>query len=212
LVDRLMMQIEADAHRRGWDGPPALLAVYDASRGRPRQVVSGPSTRLRTYLAMPCVPIDALCPAPVHALYRLALNLRHAGDHPMLQTFIGMIGQPGFVGMAFQAEGWMRECSPEEREAIGDRRLADIPGTREQRFVIAALTDGTTRMVQRVRGGKPRAIAEPDAAEWGGAVTESLRTIVAAIDGQQLPDVEGAMPIGWDWKTQRYAGKAADGE
>jgi hypothetical protein len=212
MIDRLMMQVEADAHRRGWDGPPALLGIYDTSGGRPRPVVRGQSTRLRTYLAMPIVPTDALCPAPVHALYRLALNLRHVGDHPMLHTFVGMIGQPGFIGMAFQAEGYTRECSPEEREALGDRRLADIPGSREERFVIASLVDGTTRMVKRLRGAKPSAVAESDIAEWGGAGAESLRTIVAAAAGQPLPDVEGTMPVGWDWDSQQYAGKADGGE
>jgi hypothetical protein len=99
----LLRRIEGDAHRRGWDGAPALYVLYD-SRDREtersyRTVMRGSPIRSAPYAALPAVPPGALDGNPSSALFRFALNLR--SQHPYVEAILALLRQPGFVGMAF---------------------------------------------------------------------------------------------------------------
>lgn len=199
----LLRRIEGDAHRRGWDGDPALYVLYDArdreTEASYRRIMRGVPIRSLPYAALPAVPSGALEGNPSSALFRFALNLR--SEHPFVKAILEVLRQPGFVGMAFLVEAWMRTFdSKDERESLGKVRFADVPGSIEIRDVMAADISGRDFCVQRQRGGKAEMI-EPDG-EMSGAVIESLRTIVAAVVGRPLPEVEN-VPSTWNWDDER---------
>lgn len=199
----LLRRIEGDAHRRGWDGDPALYVLYDArdreTEAAYRNVMRGVPIRCAPHAALPAVPSGALAGNPASALFRFALNLR--SEHPWVEAILHILRQPGFVGMAFLVEAWMRTFdTKDERESLGKVRFADVPGSIEIRDVLAADISGRDFCVQRQRGGKAEMI-EPDG-EMSGAVIESLRTIVAAVLGRPLPDIENT-PSTWNWDAER---------
>jgi hypothetical protein len=91
----------------------------------------------------------------------------------------------------------------EDRQALGQVRFADVPGSIEIREVIAADISGRDLCVHRQRGGKAEVLLGLGAdADMNGAVIESLRTIVAAVLGQPLPEVENT-PSTWNWEVER---------
>lgn len=211
LISQLLTRVEADAHRRGWDEPAEIYVLYDASDRETDQAYRslmsfrGPAIRRQHYAAQAAMPRAALDGHPVHALFRFSLNLRASEEHPAPAAVIGMLRQPGFLGVAFQSEGWMRTAnSLEERDALGDVRFADIPGSVETRHVHAVDTEGNEYVAFRERGKKPR-LERPGFGgmeHMGGAIIESLRAIVALVAGLPVPEIDN-VPSQWDWSAER---------
>lgn len=197
-LGRLLLDVEAGAHRGGWDGPPSLMIIYDArcsDAGEAyRQVMSdyGHPIRHRNYAARVAVPTEALTGFASHAVFRLACNL--TSTHPAAQMMIVQLRQPGFLGLALVCETWCQAMSTEERDALGDKRLADIPGSYEARIVTCGDITGQIRYVQRTRGRKP--VLAPPTEDYTGSIPESLRYAAAAIAGLDLPELPSA-PSGW---------------
>lgn len=209
-IGRLLLRIEADAHRYGWDEPADLYVLYDArdieSDREYRHVLGvrrGPAVRCWPYAAQSAVPRHALDGNPAHAVFRFSLTART--DHPAAEYVFGTLRQPGFVGMAMLHEGWQLTVANEgEREALGDVRFADTPGAVEARYVLATDSAGVDYMVQRVRGMKPRLERSGvgDFVSARGAIIESLRTITARVLGNPLPEIDN-VPSRWDWDAER---------
>lgn len=199
-LGRLLLAVEADAHRRGWDGPPAIMVIYDATdqaaAAAYHQCLAqiGAPIRYRAYAARPMVPTDAVDGIASHALFRMAGNLGLCPDHPAVQLMIGWLRQPGFLGLAMSCESWSRVATPAECDALGPARFADLPGSMETRHVTSADITGQVRLVQRIRGQRPVLVARDCA--WTGSIPESLRYATAAVAGQPLPGVPSA-PSGW---------------
>lgn len=203
LMARLMRQIELTANRRGWDQPPNLYVLYgwrdhDAERHyRELMPQTGEVVRCGPYAARPIVRSELLTGSPHHALFRMALNLTRS-DHPQVRQFADATSHAGFLGAAFAHEAWTRTYNnPQERADEGDVRFADMPGSTESRFVLAADVAGGTHWVMRYRGSKPQTDGGD---EHGGALVESLRAITARISGQPVPEIVN-VPTGWDWSN-----------
>lgn len=196
-LDALALRLESDAHRRGWDGDPALFVVYEhadvVTEVAYANILAAP-TRVGPYAARYLVPPQRLGPQPQHAVFRLALNLRYATDAPEVAELLEGLRQPGFVGMAMLCEGWLFRGTDEEMAARGNRSLADTPGSVENRIVMLALPDGGLRIVQRIRGEKPELLV--DWHEGVGAVPESLLVIAAVIADKPAPELTH-YPVGW---------------
>lgn len=183
VLERLLLDVERAAHTGGWDGPPGLYVVYDQRIGAPTWHPFGTPIRCGPYVAAPCIPVEAIDEYPPRALYAMALGLRQDPSHAMAMATL--FSPDILVGMALLCEGWTKAMDPGERRRLGDRRLADIPGSLENRIVTCADVAGEVRIVQRIRGHEPR-VAET-ASQFAGCVPESLRYIVAAWAGAPLP-------------------------
>jgi hypothetical protein len=213
-IGRLLLLVESNAHRHGWDGMPSLMVIYDATdadtTAHYREHLPsrwGMTARLRGYAAAPCVPPGALDGVASHGLFRLALNIQ-SGEHSELRArLLADLRAPGFVGMALVAEGWSQRADKVDaaRAAYGDRSFADMPGSEEMRFVACADVAGTDYRVLRFRGSAPGLDTTPNGSH--GAVAESLRVIVAVIAGLPVPAMS-TLPSGWDWDAEQRKAEA----
>lgn len=215
LMTRLLQQIELIANRRGWDEPAGLYVLYDwhdqptehAYRGMlPRD--AGDAIRCGPYAARQMVRPEVLHSdgQPHHNLFRMALNLAH-NDDPAIARFVQALGPPGFLGIAFVHEAWERTYRDKDREAEGDVRFADMPGSIEIRFVMAADVSGDSHLIRRRRGDKP-AVLDVSGDAGSGAVIESLRAITARVAGLPVPEIVN-VPVGWQWPAEA-ANKGTD--
>jgi len=200
LMGRLALQIEMIANRHGWDGPAGLYVLYDWHRGETEAAYrhlmehTGEVIRCGSYAARPLVRSELLGSQPHHNLFRMAMNLVHS-EHPSINLFLDATGQEGFLGMAFCVEAWARTYPTQEaRNADGDVRFADMPGSIEQRNVWAVDTTGRDYYVERRRGERAKLVE--DFVGASGAVVESIRAITARIAGQPVPEIVNT-PVGW---------------
>lgn len=207
-LNRLLLTVEAGAHRRGWDGAPLLALVYDradqATHDRYRGVgrfseAEGIYITQGPYAAIQAVPTAALDGIASHAVFRLACNL--GVDHPTPRTLLRFWRQPGFLGLVFGYEAWVLEATEEERKTVGNRRFADTPGAVEARQVVAATVTGSLHAVTRIRGRKP----QTHLGDYTGSIPESLHYAVAAIVGAPLPPAPQP-PSGWVWPSETATG------
>jgi hypothetical protein len=204
----LLAQIEVNAHRRGWDSPPGFYVIYDATDVETdaayRQVLPPQSRtgewpiRRLPYIARMAFRPALLEPLPSHALFRMALNV--SAGHAKSDLFLGVLGQPGLVGLAVQMEAWALLGGSEAEGRQAGVRLADMPDSKEFRVVHGVDATGSHHMAWRIRGEKPE-VGVP--AHIGGAVTESLAAIMAALVGAPVPELT-CEPSGWDWDAQEY--------
>lgn len=203
-VERLLMRIEADAHRGGWDQPPALYLLFDRSHREtaehyrclmaPRR---GPAVLCGPYGAQSMVPAAVFDGSPPVALFRLALNLTHGRDVQPVAVFLAELRQPGFIGVAFLNESWTMRMTEEEHAALDPkRRYADTPGATEERNVVAIDTADVRYMVNRTRGSKPEVNHTDDEVRLKGVVIDCLRAITCAIVGVPGPELKDP-PYGW---------------
>lgn len=210
LLGRLTMQIEMIANRRGWDAPANLYVLYDWRRGDTEAVYNeimtntGEVIRWGRYAARPLIRHEllGLGGRPHHNLFRMALNLAHGGDQPPMSQFVEAVRQEGFIGVAFCVEAWGRTYgSQEARDADGDVRFVDMPGSIELRNVWAVDTSGRDTYVERKRGQKAQLHTPDDIRNASGAVIESLRAITARIAGLPVPEIRNP-PVGWVWPEE----------
>lgn len=210
-LDQLLLKIEAEVHRHGWDQPARLYVLYNTDdpestsrfafrHWRPQRV------RVRNYAAALCVPPDSLNPRPNHRIYRMALNLKYAAGSDPVDGFLSYMRTPGFLGVAFVAEGWYRPtmtADEVEEYQRGNFSLADRPGAKESRTVHAEDVTGHTHWTFRSRG-EPAKLMDLEGLDPSGSVFLSLKTIAAAIAGQPLPELFGEEPRNWDWNEQVF--------
>lgn len=198
ILGRLLLRIEADSHRGGWDAPSRMFVVYDARHAvtdrtyRGLMSSLGPTIRCGPYAACQAVPTSAMDGYASHAALRMALNL--GTDHPAARMLVDHWRQPGFLGFALMCETWSRQMTAEERGEVRGRRLADIPGSYESRMVTSGDVSGAIRYVCRIRGEAPK--LHPTEETFTGSIPQSLVYAAAAVAGLPLPDPPG-FPSGW---------------
>lgn len=196
LMGRLVLRIESDAHRRGWDEPASIMLVYNhllTDRWPIPGLGRTGSTRLGPYVALNMPRFPGIG-QPSHDLYRLALNLAYAGDQFPVDVLLAHVRRSGFLGAGMCYELWGIHQTEEELAERGQRSLADTPGAYEGRDAMIVTVDGSLFHVHRVRGQKPRLHRGDDT--YQGSVPESLRMIVAVIAETPRPDMV-SQPHGW---------------
>src|SRR5688572_18499919 len=173
-VLRLAQELEAIAHKEGWDRPATLGYVV----GVKGEAVGS--------LPLP-VPLQ---PATLHP--DAARGLRLIADSMLIgaKPFAGFVElppglAPDFAGAWFIYEGWgVAPLAPRGQS------IADTPGAMEVRAVMVVDCAGRVTSVARVRGQEPKsAQMKRGDAQWdriAGPVWESLRDIVLAV-GMKLP-------------------------
>lgn len=194
-IERLSFAIERNAHRSGWDSPPELYAIYDATDEQTaatyKEYGFGQAIHLEGYAAIPIIPSEVLCPSPVRALFFIAYNL--GSKNPKISLAVEILKQPGFIGIAHQVETWSNTMSPEERKA-DTRDLVDIPGSIEQRVVLTTLRDETIHSISRARGQKP-SVNNYDKPPQGPLI-DALKVIVAIACGKPVDNMRLTIPRG----------------
>lgn len=216
LLERLLRQVECDAHRRGWDDPSQrlLFVVYDREdRGTDlvyREACPGVgplTTIVGPYVARPLTYPEMLGERPVHAVFRMATNLT-ADDHPLTKKLLRTWRQPGYLGVGFLSEGWQQSGSEEDMEKFRAEHgrgasYADMPTSKEIRMALFVGGSGTEVIVLRVRGEKPMYYATGVDADGplDGAGNQALRLIHAVITGGPRPLLT-VEPHAWDPAAQ----------
>jgi hypothetical protein len=232
-VKALLTAMETRAHRAGWDKPPALYVLYDNHHlATVREYRTWLGARYGTpvvvgrYGAQPMAPYlftDGTDPAVTLTL--LAMNLsdtvpgRTLAGAFKLMTMV--LRQPGFLGTAFQAEGYGMVMDTEQAEVyLRDEtrpRLGDTVGAQEYRCIDAADVAGYDYAVQRWSGAPPQvhhldpANPPTDPDKTGkvllaveGSVQTALRRITAVVAG--LPHGPLTMPRRWPWPADGAGG------
>lgn len=208
-LGRLLLRVEGDAHRLGWDnGPARLYVLYDQADAQTEQTyrrlispsAAGPGPiRCGPYTALSMIPPSMLNPRSVHALFRLAASFTQAPTQLGVlagRALARLLGQPGFLGLALLAEGWAYLAKDGEPEPEPGRSLADTVGSKEYRGVIACDVAMRDYWVRRIRGQSPELVHFAATDETDGAIIESLRSMVAAVAGLPVPALRHA-PHGW---------------
>ncbi len=195
-LGRLLRQVEADNHRRGWDLPPVAYVLYDARAAEGatdrwfRHAMAAsprlrPATRVGPYVAQPMLDQSFFRQAdlePYEALRRFALSLAYASaDDATAGPLRAALRQPGVLGFAVAIEAWGTRDQAAAQAAIhGGPHLGDVAGSVETRLVYAA--DLTLRVykVKRQRGEQP-SLDDNAGVYMRGDFTTSLRILVAAV-------------------------------
>lgn len=194
-IGRLLLRIESDVHRGGWDKLPWLYVLADAGANEDTGMMlrrmmrgAGPSIRVRDYLAQPMLGRQFFGPAPMppwEALRNFAINLAYGeqAGAEQVATVLEVLRAPGVLGFAMVGEKWgTRDEEVARRAAVGEVNLGDVPGSVECRQLIAVTLAGQVMTVERVRGQKP----ELDLSAGGlrGDISTSLRILCDAVAGQ----------------------------
>lgn len=197
MMERLLLRVEMTAHRRGWDVEGRLCLLYDwhdqVTERAYRLLTEGDPIRCGAYAAKTAVLLPGNA---AHRMFGLALVLSKTEDGAA-GMLLDMFRRPGFLGAALVFEAWDREESQDEPE--GDVRVADMPGSLEGRYVVAATVDGTDCWVRRIRGEKASVMTDY-AHTCGGAIIESLRVFVAKVAGLPVPELT-VVPTRWGDET-----------
>lgn len=153
-VSQLLLELEAEHHRLGWDGYAALYRVDSGPSG----VFHQPAMWLN---------VEGRCPTEL--LEYVADYFESPAGKLALRTVFD--GPP--VAQIFIAEAWSRPADDEwEKDA---RHLADIPGSIEMRFGVAVIGKHFM-VVKREHGSDPTEVREGIDVPGGDA----LRRIQAA--------------------------------
>lgn len=195
-LDTLLLRLEARIHRDGWDAPAQLYVVYDSSNlaiaTRYRKLFGGYGAAVHggLYEARPIMPSGTLVGVLSHDLHHMLTNLSDPRLSPSAEIFWRTLGLPGVVAIALSAEAWTRPIDP--GEDLHGRSLADIPGSRETRLVLAAAIDDVVRFLRRNRDEPPQFVhGDP-----GGPLVECLRYLTGRATGAYVAPFPQA-PRGW---------------
>jgi hypothetical protein len=217
-VQALLLAVEREDHRHGWDNPncnPGLFLLHHAharteAMGRALRRYGRPVT-CGGYVATPLAPRFDLPIDPTVVLFRFAR--RFAADTSLANAMLRHICQPGLIGAGFVAEAWQLRATPEqiaqiqaEQAADPRKSLADRVGSVEIRQAAAVDVAGRGYRAVRVRGEQPAAYTGPilkhgEAVPDGffaasGAGFDALTLIVARVAGQPLPEPTH-VPVAW---------------
>lgn len=160
----LMLKLERDIHRDGWDQPPRLHAIK----------------RHHNMLSL-------TAPMPVNWRGNGGVILEHIAQRmaepdewgDLVARSLALVD--GFDGMLFAYEGWANDILPSE---VAGRSLADIPGSKELRGVTVYDVRGRVFIASRVRGEAPTA---KEIHTMSGGVSAALLAMVRAV-ATHLPD------------------------
>lgn len=182
-VTTLLTKIEADLHRVGWDDtPPIMLTMVG-------DVVDGAT--LLGAIPMP-FPADLFAVEAGQVVEQVGLSMLDDKSPlgALAEDLANMQQEAGvhFAGLIFASEAWMASGPDIDRQG---RRLADIPGSVEVRFVTAMDCSGRMTDVTRVRGRKPRVDVYDPRKTTGdrkvGRIVDGLRDGVLAVAKHMPP-------------------------
>jgi hypothetical protein len=201
----LLLRVEADVHRCGWEHNPHLRVLYDtaAADGETQQLYHrlvgcnprcGPPTRWQGYAAQNIFGPDlfaAIDGAPWEHLHTFAMNVAYA--EPGIEAADLMrefLAQPGVLGFAFVCTGWrLLHASRAEFEQFATGRLnpADHPRGKESRLLTGIDVHGRIYQVERTRGERPVLVEDTRPV---GSVSNDLRLLVDGLTGQAPTEPE----------------------
>ncbi len=197
---RLMLRLEADAHRLGWEHLPQLRVVYDdtAADGETDRTFRrhlgqriGNATRVDGYAAQLLVRaeiLDMMPGTPWEKLGKIAFNMAFADPGTeAVDAGRALLTQPGVLGFMYVTLRWKLEgATREEYEAFaaGKIEIADHPKGREVRVVHAVDATGRLHFAERVRGRKPEVLPE----ETRGDLSNALRLLMDGLTGRAPTD------------------------
>lgn len=204
MMLKLAVTIEATAAKRGWDEAPMLAVIF-------RQVVPGPRGHLFEVVPFPKQPQD-ISPDPAQGLLWLAGVMLTENPPPIIPAG----RRDDLAGVAFLGEGWMRDDVDTLDGAGRARRFADIPGSKETRFVHLVDCAGRYHFVNRVRGQQPTSLTvNPGDARFGirGNITIGLRDLLLAL-AKEMPfgsvDLDAVRTIGTEGMADLIAEAEAE--
>jgi hypothetical protein len=174
---RVLARVEADGHRRGWDGTPmTLFCVYahddEYTHGVLRKLCGAnprmlAGARVGPYTAQPVFPGHLLGSAggqqPYEALRTFAINIAYCAPHVPAFAGVNVIRHvlrlPGVVAVGVTYEALRRPLTT--REQVDDELAGTAPDYRtvpdavELRVVMACDLAGRIHQVTRTRGDRP---------------------------------------------------------
>lgn len=210
-VGRLLLRVEADNHRRGWDQPDAAYVLYDArgndgATDRIYRQMLGANPHLRRasrtppYVAQPFLDgyhwrRQAGTP-PYEQLRSFVLNLAYIDRDNAPPEAVEGTGQllaslslHGVLGFAALIEAWGSADRDHIAKAIhGGAHIAHALDAVEMRVLYAVDLTNRVYVVLRQRGRRPE--LDDDAGTTRGDYTTSLRLLVAAVTGTLPPPEE----------------------
>lgn len=198
LIGRLLLRIEATAHRHGWNHPrnrPHLYLIFDNREpevaAEIRQIMGnnprlGPGQRIDKYTAQMAFSPETVASGsndgqepPWEVLRRLALNITYTPPEAddAAATMRAVLRIPGTIAWAVCSEGWSRgrTQSRADFQAELDKNYADLPGSVEVRTALAVDALDQVHQVTRLRG-KPAQLKT--CAPIRGDLSTTLRIIV----------------------------------
>jgi hypothetical protein len=180
-MENVLIATEEMMSGQGWDEPPLLALVLR---------MPPPPGMAEAFGVVPYVvqPGD-LAEAPVQALLYLGAKLRQEDAPESLPAS----WRRRLAGVTFAGEGWAAD--PETYQPDGPR-FADIPGSREVRFVHLLDCAGRYFHMTRFRGSEPEKpwVMEPDdpgageSVRMSGNVVIGLRDFLLGISKRLPPD------------------------
>lgn len=182
-METLALAMEEARAKEGWDVEPLLGIVL-------RVTPPPPDGEMYAVLPFPVQPAQ-IYPNTGEALLYIGSQMNQP-DAPKALT---PRERRNFAGVLFAAEGWQ---APSERardtaEGRERRRLADIPGSKEIRFIHLLDCSGRYCTVTRIRGEEPKLITiEPDMdpgnMRMEGRVVVALREFLLGVGRNLRPD------------------------
>ena len=174
-IRQVLLDLEADGHRAGWDHPVNAPTIFTFTRDRLLgRVHAHPSPVVNLALRVGLIRGSG---EPGEVLAHLAAAFDQAREE-VGPTEVTDTPGVDFYGYAFRGEGWaVDEPDDTAREAAQRHELYRHPGRVEIRQVYLAGRDGLSWWVLRRRGQDPQVLAAlPESTTWnqGGLVPNAL--------------------------------------
>ncbi len=168
MIKAVLVRMEQDINKRGWDQPArlwALTAIDDGLRASPVPLPDG---------------------SPGETLERAAAGFTATSAG---RAVVAALARREFAGFVFISESWANYEMTPEQYARESRRLADIPGSVESRDVSCVDTGGRLLGLHRKRGKEPVNNWETTDGNFsglGGRIIDALLVMVRAI-AEKMP-------------------------
>lgn len=185
---KLLLELEAVEHRKGWDRPPVLGVLV-----RPRGVFA-------------VAQLFGDFPAG-HPPTLIAGAAQQLLDRPDFTAGL-VASMPALSGVVLVAEGWAAPpgmtLEQNAEMKAGGLGFADMPGAVETRMVSAVLLDGSMWLVSRVRGRQAEVVRQDGpGGDLEGLIFASLRGLLSTM-AVHLPDGVKYLPAILGEKAMRW--------
>lgn len=183
-VERLLLTVEANIHRAGWDQPPEMFLITDETAnpetGQALRLAYGdPLATHDGLVAFPLITHEtmslglALAGSPGNAFWSLAAFIAYGAD-PGSTMMRGMLIDPATVGVGMCVEVWERHDTADAFAGLRGKKFADMPGSLEARRMCVHVRGRGIVTLGRLRGHKPE--IEPLSTQVG-SVYDTVRLL-----------------------------------